>query len=216
MQMYPFFREFLVNTQGNLIMAAAEIDFAIYLCSQKYNRKNERRKNLPICFSLMVTFYIRGSEIMLFSCHKFCCWWQNILLSIDSFWKLPFALHENCIYLLLHQYLFSIKQANKNCTLLSSHFLSVKIEFSSFVSDRKSYSLRLPIQILTSPDRAWLQWNFVVESYQTLAVIKKLQGNLRIACQPQSQCFSSPFIFFNLSGFSILLVNTCLLRGLFT
>ena len=68
--MYSFFRELLVNSQDNLIMAAADIDvtfdFAIYFCSPKYNRKIERSKNLPKCFSLMVTFYIRGSNFMLF------------------------------------------------------------------------------------------------------------------------------------------------------
>ena len=62
-----------VNMQGNLITALAEfdvkLDFAIYLCS---NRKIERSKNLPKCFSLMVPFYILGSKFKLFSCLKFC------------------------------------------------------------------------------------------------------------------------------------------------
>lgn len=62
--------------RGNLITASAEfsftLDFAIYFCSQKYNNKIERSKNLPKCFSLMVTFYIRDSKLMLLSCHKFC------------------------------------------------------------------------------------------------------------------------------------------------
>ena len=62
--------------QGNLITALAELDvtldFAIYLCSQNYNRKIERSKNLPKCFSPMVTFYILGSKFKLFSCRKFC------------------------------------------------------------------------------------------------------------------------------------------------
>ena len=67
--MYPFFRELLVKskTQDNLMMAGAEIDvifdFAINLCSQKYNRKIERCKNLPKCFSLMVTFFYSGFKI---------------------------------------------------------------------------------------------------------------------------------------------------------
>ena len=56
--------------RGNLITAPAELDvtfdFAIYLCSQKYNRKIERSKNLPKCFSLMVTFDILGSKFKLF------------------------------------------------------------------------------------------------------------------------------------------------------
>ena len=51
-----------VNIRGNLITAPAEFDvafdFAIYLWSQKYNRQIERSKNLPKCFSLMLTFYI--------------------------------------------------------------------------------------------------------------------------------------------------------------
>ena len=64
-----------VNMQGNLITAPAEFDvtfdFAIYVCSQKYNRKIERSKNLPKCFSLMVTFYILSSVVL--TCRKFCC-----------------------------------------------------------------------------------------------------------------------------------------------
>ena len=66
-----------VNMRGNLITAPAEFyvtfDFAIYLCSQKYNRRIESSKNLPKCFLLMVTFYILGSKFKLFSCRKFCC-----------------------------------------------------------------------------------------------------------------------------------------------
>ena len=44
-----------VHMQGNLVtLAPAEFDvtfdFAIYMCSQKYNRKIERSKYLPKCF----------------------------------------------------------------------------------------------------------------------------------------------------------------------
>ena len=63
--------------RGNLITAPAEFnvtfDFAIYLCSQKYNKNFERNKNLPKYFSLVVTFYILGSKFKLFSSRKFCC-----------------------------------------------------------------------------------------------------------------------------------------------
>ena len=45
--------------------------------------KIERIKNLPKCLSLIVTFYIRSSKLILFQCRKFYCWWQNILISID-------------------------------------------------------------------------------------------------------------------------------------
>ena len=64
-----------ILTQMNPL-AAAEFDltsdFAIYLCSQKYNRKIERSKNLPKCFSLMVIFLYSQLKL-LFSCRKFCC-----------------------------------------------------------------------------------------------------------------------------------------------
>ena len=63
--------------QGNMKTAPAEFDvtfdFAIYLCSYKYDRKIERSKNLPKCFSPMVILYIRGSKFMLFSRRKCCC-----------------------------------------------------------------------------------------------------------------------------------------------
>ena len=62
-----------VSCQGNLITAPAEFDvtfdFAIYLRSEKYNRKIERSIHLSKC--------------LLLSRRKFCCWWENILFSID-------------------------------------------------------------------------------------------------------------------------------------
>ena len=61
-----------VNMRGNLIAEFdVTFDLAIYLCSQKYNSKIERSKNLPKCFSLMLPFCILGSKLKLFSCHKF-------------------------------------------------------------------------------------------------------------------------------------------------
>ena len=55
---------------GKTQKTAAEIDvtfdFAIYLCSQKNNRKTERSKNVPKLFSLMLTFYNCGTKFMLF------------------------------------------------------------------------------------------------------------------------------------------------------
>ena len=59
---------------------------------------------------------------MLFSCRKY------FILERQSR-KLPSALSNNCVsinsYLLFYQYLFCIKQANKICTLLSSHLLAL-------------------------------------------------------------------------------------------
>ena len=37
-----------------------------YLYNQKYDRKIERKKSLPKCFSLMVTCYIRATKFMMF------------------------------------------------------------------------------------------------------------------------------------------------------
>ena len=62
--------QLLVTRMVSRSDAATEIDvtfdFAIYLCSQKKNKKIERGKNLPKCFSLMVTFFI-------FAAHNLCC-----------------------------------------------------------------------------------------------------------------------------------------------
>ena len=55
-----------------------------FTCSAKSTKnKIECSKYLAKCFSLMVTFYIPSLKLLLFSCRKFCCWWQNILFSID-------------------------------------------------------------------------------------------------------------------------------------
>ena len=37
------------------------------------NLKIESCKKFPKCFSWIVTFYIRGTKFMLFSCRKLCC-----------------------------------------------------------------------------------------------------------------------------------------------
>ena len=45
-------------------------------------------------------------------------------------------------------------------------------------------------------------------------VLRVLENDQHVS--PEANVFRSPFIFFNLSGYSTLLVTTCLLRGLFT
>ena len=94
-----------VNTQDNLITAPAEFndtyDFAIYLCSQKYNRKIERSKNLPKCFLLMVIFNSR---------FEICCFHiANVVADGKMFHSRP-TLPENLLLLFLktvYQYLFT-------------------------------------------------------------------------------------------------------------
>ena len=45
-------------------------------------------------------------------------------------------------------------------------------------------------------------------------VAREIENDKHVSLEANVSRF--PFIFFNLSGFSILLVTTCLLRGLFT
>ena len=45
-------------------------------------------------------------------------------------------------------------------------------------------------------------------------VVRELENDQHVSVE--ANVFRFPFLFFNLSGFSPLLVTTCLLRGLFT
>ena len=47
-----------------------------------------------------------------------------------------------------------------------------------------------------------------------IEVMRELENDQHVSLE--AKVFRFPFIFFNLSGFSTLLVTTCLLRGLFT
>ena len=74
--------------------------------------------------------------------------------------------------------------------------------------------LRSPIQILTPPDSN----KFSLQSCQVLSVHAYTSGGKKLHDQhvsPEANVSRFPFIFFNLSGFSTLLVTTCLLKGLF-
>ena len=58
---------------------------------------------------------------MLFSCRKY------VILERSS-WKLPSALSKNCVSIFIYfciNICFCIRQANKICTLLSSHLLAL-------------------------------------------------------------------------------------------
>ena len=66
---------------------------------------------------------MHGSKLMLFSCRKY------FILDRPSR-KLPSALSKNYVSIVIcffinNLYLFCIKQANKICTLLSSHLLAL-------------------------------------------------------------------------------------------
>ena len=121
-----------------------------------------------------------------------------------------FILHRPSWKLLLlflktgYQYLFCIKQANKICTLLSSHLLALKYNFRSNASViRSGIFLRSPIQILTPPDRdknfsELLYYKAVSCSECTLKLVVKRScaGTWKWStCQPRRQCFSIPFHF---------------------
>ena len=115
----------LVNMQDNLIMVAAEIDvifdFAVYSCSQKYNRKIECSKNLA-------KWVFADGNFLYLQFKVYVVFMFQILLLMAKYFIVGRHFLKTVyinIYLLLHQYLFCIKQANKICTLLGSHFLSI-------------------------------------------------------------------------------------------
>ena len=117
-------------------------------------------------------------------------------------------------YLLLHQYLFCIKQANKICTLLSSHSLALIVFSVQCFCFMRGLLFWSPIQTLTPPDRD----NFS-EKCQVLrghsCGEKKLWGNLKIInyqhVSPEANvsrfsfiCYSSEtgMLYFNTTQFS--------------
>ena len=136
---------------------------------------------------------------MLFSCRKY------VILERSS-WKLPSAISKNCVSIFIYFCInisFCIKQANKICTLLSWHLLAL-IVFSvrcfTNPAEQGLTSVNFGITKLSDAQRARLNlWS--KEVYQHVS--------------PEANVSHFPFIFFNLSGFSTLLVTTCLLR-LFT
>ena len=125
---------------------------------------------------------------MLFSCCKY------VILERPS-WKLPSALSKNCVSIFIYfciNICFCIKQANKICTLLNLHLLTLIVFSVQCFCFTKGY--------MSDAQRARVNlWS--KEVYQRVS--------------PEANVSHFPFIFFNLSGFSTLLVTTCLLR-LFT
>ena len=127
---------------------------------------------------------------MLFSCCKY------VILERPS-WKLPSALSKNCVSIFIYfciNICFCIKQANKICTLLNLHLLTL-IVFSV-----QGFGFTKP-------------WVYVRCSEGTLKLVVKRSLS---TCQPISQCFSL-LIYFPQSFWVQYFASTatCLLR-LFT
>ena len=137
---------------------------------------------------------------MLFSCRRY------VILERSS-WKLPSALSKNCLSIFIYfciNICFCINKANKICTLLSSHLLALIVFSVRCFCFMMGILFWSPIQTLTPPNRAAQRARLNLWSKEVYQHVS-----------PEPNVSHFPFIFFNLSGFSTLLVTTCLLR-LFT
>ena len=102
--------------------------------------------------------------------------------------------------------------------LLSSYLLALIVFSVRCFCFMRCILFWSPIQTLTPPNRAYFQWTSVLQSCQMLRGHAETCGAWKEVYQhvsPEASVSHFPFIFFNLSGFSTLLVITCLLR-LFT
>ena len=151
---------------------------------------------------------------MLFLCRKY------VILKRPS-WKLPSALSKNCVSIFIYfciNICFCIKQANKICTLLSSHLLALIVFSVQCFCFMKAYIFFLSsLQTLNPAGEGLASVNF---SITKLSDAQRARLNLWWKevyqhVSPEANVSHFPFIFLNLSGFSSLLVTTCLLR-LFT
>ena len=85
---------------------------------------------------------------MLFSCRKY------VILERSS-WKRPSALSKNCVSIFIYfciNICFCIKQANKICTLLSSHLLAFIVFSVRCCCFMRGILFWSPIQTLTPPN----------------------------------------------------------------
>ena len=130
---------------------------------------------------------------MLFSCRI-----KYVILDRPS-WKLPSALSKNCVSILIYfciNICFCIKQANKICTLLSSHLLALIVFSVRCFCFMRGVLFWSPIQTLTPPNRI----NF--SELRHYKAVRCSAGTLKLVvkrslstCQPRSQCFSLPIYF---------------------
>ena len=95
-----------------------------FICAVKtYNNKIERSKNLPKCLLLIVTVYILYSRFKIN-----VVFMSSICYSRATVLEPTSALSKNCVSIFIYfciNICFCIKQANKICTLLSSHLLAL-------------------------------------------------------------------------------------------
>ena len=150
---------------------------------------------------------------MLFSCRKY------VILERPS-WKLPSALSENCVSIFIYfciNICFCIKQANKICALLSSHLLALIVFSVQCFCFTKAYKF-----LVTHPNTNPAGEGLTLVNFSITKLSDAQRARLNLwwkevyqHVSPEANVSHFPFIFFNLSGFSTLLVTTCLLR-LFT
>ena len=129
---------------------------------------------------------------MLFSCRKY------VILERPS-WKLPSALSKNCVSIFIYfciNICFCVKQANKICTLLSSHSLALIVFSVRCFCFTRGILFWSPIRTLTPLDRD----NFSELRYYK--AVRCSEGTLQLVverilstCQPRRQCFSLPIYF---------------------
>ena len=129
---------------------------------------------------------------MLFSCRKY------VILEQSS-WKLPSALSKNCVSIFIYfciNICFCIKQANKICTLLSSHLLAL-IVFSV-----RCFCFMRHIILVSHPNTNPAEQGLTSVNFGISKLSDCSEGTLKLVvkrslstCQPRSQCFSLPIYF---------------------
>ena len=150
---------------------------------------------------------------MLFSCRKY------VILERSS-WKLRSALSKNCVSIFIYfciNICFCIKQANKICTLLNSPFVSVNSIFGPMLLFYEGYIILVSHPNTNPAQQSLTSVNFGITKLSDAqrARLNLWSKEVYQHVSPEASVSHFPFIFFNLSGFSTLLVTTCLLR-LFT
>ena len=122
---------------------------------------------------------------MLFSGRKY------VILERPS-WKLPSALSENCVSIFIYfciNICFCIKQANKICTLLSSHLLALIVFSVQCFCFTKAYMF-----LVAHPDTNPAREGLTLVNFSITKLSDAQRARLS-TCQPRSQCFSLPIYF---------------------
>ena len=130
---------------------------------------------------------------MLFSCRKY------VILERPS-WKLPSAPSENCVSIFIYfciNICFCTKQANKTCTLISSHLLALIVFSVQCFCFTKAYMF-----LVTHLDTNPAEEDVTLVNFSITKNVRCSEGTLKLVvkrslstCQPRSQCFSLPIYF---------------------